>query len=167
MKAIKSVFCTCYVMTGSFCHALTGTWRPAAPPRSLWGNSPVGPRAPGLGGGREPRSLASPCPHSEPQRGRERASERCVYEAKSISETWFAECVQIDHTLISPSKTNRDETKLYPWKEGVANAFLRRVSVEKQTNNFYAMEGKKSKSVLTNELVSLITCCCSKSRGDH
>lgn len=30
---------------------------------------------------------------------------------------------------MSPSSTSRDETKLYPWKEGVAKAFLKRASV--------------------------------------
>lgn len=33
-------------------------------------------------------------------------------------------------TLMSPSSTSRDETKLYPWKEGVAKAFLRRASAK-------------------------------------
>lgn len=80
-------------------------------------------------------------------------------------------------TLISPSKTNKDETKLYPWKEGVANAFLRRVSVKRTKQTTYiptlntqkitvcivfmhilkgsseAMEGKKSKSVWINKHV--------------
>lgn len=47
----------------------------------------------------------------------------------------FPEYVQSKHTLISPSSTNKDDTKLYPWKEGVANAFLRRASVRKKTQN--------------------------------
>lgn len=49
----------------------------------------------------------------------------------------FPEYVQSKHTLISPSSTNKDDTKLYPWKEGVANAFLRRASVRKKTKTIY------------------------------
>lgn len=141
MKVIKSVFCTCNVTNGSLSHALTGTWRPAAQPRSLWGSSPVGPHAPGLGGGREPQSRASPCPRSEHQRRRERAF--VFTKQKPTSETWFAEYVQIEYTLISPSKTNKDETKLYPWKEGVANAFLRRVSVQKTNKQTSYIPGQR------------------------
>lgn len=40
--------------------------------------------------------------------------------------------VRHKHTLMSPSSTSRDETKLYPWKEGVAKAFLRRASATKE-----------------------------------
>lgn len=39
---------------------------------------------------------------------------------------------QVDHTLISPSSTNRDDTKLMPWKDGLRKAFFRRLSGRKQ-----------------------------------
>lgn len=45
----------------------------------------------------------------------------------------FGEYVQVKDTLMSPSNTNNDDTKLFPWKEGVAKAFVRRESVCKAT----------------------------------
>lgn len=83
-KMVVFVFCTCNMLIGSICHALTGTWRPAAQPRSLWGNSPVEQHAPRLGGGREPQAQASPCPHSEQPRGWERGMDDRT-EKKSVN----------------------------------------------------------------------------------
>lgn len=56
------------LLIGWFCHVLTGTWRPAAQLRSLWGSSPVERCAPRHEGVREPRAQASPYPHSEQPR---------------------------------------------------------------------------------------------------
>lgn len=110
-------------------YALTGTWKPPTQPRSLWGNSPVAPRAPAPAGGQEPRAQASPCPRSEHGGARHTAdtNQMVWWWIVGVNSTaaWAP-------TLRSPSSTSRDDTKLYPWKEGVAKAFLRSASVTKQ-----------------------------------
>lgn len=110
-------------------YALTGTWKPPTQPRSLWGNSPVAPRAPAPAGGREPRAQASPCPRSEHGGARHQSNDLTHRPNESLRVNSTAAWTP---TLRSPSSTSRDDTKLYPWKEGVAKAFLRSASVTKQ-----------------------------------
>lgn len=107
------------LLIGSFCHVLTGTWRPPTQPCSLWGSSLVEQRAPTHGDDRKPRAQASPCPHSkQPEDG----TEGWMMETKDIRQRpWMkrhfctlaqsSAYVQMKHTLISPSSTNKDDTK--------------------------------------------------------
>lgn len=96
------VFCTCKTLTGSFCHALTGTWRPAAQPRSLWGNSPVEPRAPMPAGDLEQRAQASPCPHSEQRR---REGKKDTHETQDEKDTLCQICAV--QTYLDKSKQHQ------------------------------------------------------------